>query len=145
MHKRVVITGLGVISSIGIGKDAFWESLLQGKSGISPVTAFDTSNQFTHNGGEVKNFKPEEFISQEKLKTLSRASQMALAASKLALEDAHLLNYDTSTMDVATCIGTNIGSIQTVEKINEIIVNKTNGDISNNLQSQIPTESTPAA
>lgn len=50
-ERRVVITGLGVISSIGIGKDAFWDSLLRGKSGISPVTAFDTSRHFTHNGG----------------------------------------------------------------------------------------------
>lgn len=145
MSKRVVITGLGVISSIGIGKDAFWESLLLGKSGISPVTAFDTTNHFTRNGGEVKDFKPEEFIPQEKIQTLSRSSQMAVAASKLALEDAHLLNNSSLNMDIATCIGTNIGSIQAVERVNEIIVNEKRSDIETNLLRQIPTESTPAA
>ena len=67
MNRRVVITGLGVISSIGIGWEEFWDSLLKGKSGISPVSSFDTTNHFTHNGGEVKNFKPEEFIPEEKL------------------------------------------------------------------------------
>ena len=65
MNKRVVITGLGVISSIGIGRDDFWESLLKGKSGISPVTSFDTTNHFTHNGGEVKHFEPKAFIPEE--------------------------------------------------------------------------------
>lgn len=145
MNKRVVITGLGIVSSIGIGKDAFWDGLLQGKSGISPVTAFDTTNHFTHCGGEVKNFTPEDFIPKDRLNYLSRASQMALAASKLALEDAQLLDNSTSNMNIATCVGTNIGSIQTVEKVNEIIVNEKRDDISKYLLSQIPTESTPSA
>ncbi len=66
MNRRVVITGLGVISSIGIGWQEFWQNLLAGKSGISPVTSFDTTNHFTHNGGEVKNFNPEDFIPKRK-------------------------------------------------------------------------------
>ena len=90
MNKRVVITGLGVVSSIGIGKDAFWEALLQGKSGISPVTAFDTTNHFTHNGGEVKIFKASQFIPEERLQFMNRATQMALASARLALDDAAL-------------------------------------------------------
>jgi len=144
MNKRVVITGLGVISSIGIGWEQFWNNLLQGKSGISPVTSFDTSNQFTHMAGEVKNFKPEDFMQQEFLGTLSRASQMALAGAKLAFNDAHLSSSDTSTLNIATCIGTNIGSIQTVEKVNEILLHGSNHDISERLAGQIPTETTPA-
>ena len=90
MSERVVITGLGVISSIGIGWEEFWDNLLKGKSGISPVSSFDTTNHFTHNGGEVKNFKPEDFIPPEKLRFYSRASQFALAAAKLAIKDARL-------------------------------------------------------
>ncbi len=86
MNKRVVITGLGVVSSIGIGWKDFWDSLLNGKSGISPVTSFDTSEHFTHNGGEVKFFNPEDFIPLEELKTMSRANQLALVAAKLAAE-----------------------------------------------------------
>ncbi|NWF98480.1 MAG: beta-ketoacyl-[acyl-carrier-protein] synthase II, partial [Nitrospirae bacterium] len=63
MNKtRVVITGLGVVSSIGIGWQEFWRNLLSGKSGISPVTAFDTSKHFTHNGGQIKDFIFEKYF-----------------------------------------------------------------------------------
>src|SRR4030042_3179797 len=102
MNKRVVITGLGVISSIGIGWEEFWDSLLKGKSGISPVSSFDTTNHFTHNGGEVKNFKPEEFIPREQLKFLSRASQLALVAAILAIKDAKLSQKNISNIRVGT-------------------------------------------
>ena len=67
MNKRVVITGLGVVSSIGIGWEQFWDNLLKGTSGISAVSSFDTSKHFTHNGGEVRNFRPKEFITEERL------------------------------------------------------------------------------
>ena len=89
MPERVVVTGLGVISSIGIGWTKFWDSLLQGRSGISPVTSFDTAGHFTHNGGEVRNFRPEDFIREEELPSLSRASQLGLAAAQLAVKDAN--------------------------------------------------------
>ena len=56
MKKRVVLTGLGVVSSIGIGKEEFWASAIAGKSGISRVESFDTAGHATHNGGEIKNF-----------------------------------------------------------------------------------------
>jgi 3-oxoacyl-[acyl-carrier-protein] synthase II len=142
MTKRVVITGLGVISSIGIGWEEFWGNLLNGKSGISPVTSFDTSNQFTHNGGEVKSFRPEEFIDKEQIDSLSRASQMALAAAKLAMRDAKLTAQDILKVKSGTCIGTNIGSIQTVEKVDELIVNEKGDDIKESLIRQIPTNTT---
>lgn len=144
MDKRVVITGLGVISSIGIGKDAFWNGLIQGKSGISRVTSFDTSKHFTHNGGEVNDFKPDEFIPKSKIKSLSRASQMALAAAKLAIQDANLSGKDMEKVRCGTCVGTNIGSIQTVEKINEIIVNNEKNGIDVDLIRQIPANTTSA-
>jgi 3-oxoacyl-[acyl-carrier-protein] synthase II len=143
MNKRIVITGLGVISSIGLGKAEFWDSLLKGKSGISPVSSFDTSGHFTHNGGEVKMFKSEDFVPAGRAGSLSRASQMALAAARLALEDARLSPADMTT-NVGACIGTNIGSIQTVEKVNEMIVNEKRMDIDDSLLRQIPTQTTPA-
>jgi 3-oxoacyl-[acyl-carrier-protein] synthase II len=156
MNKRVVITGLGVISSIGIGWQEFWDNLLQGKSGISPVTSFDTSNHFTHNGGEVKNFKPEEFMPKDKINSLSRASQLALAAAKLALEDANLSheNYPSplplSQEEVVRgrlgiCTGTTMGAVQTVEIIDKIIVSQNQNDLGNELVCQVPTHSTPSA
>ena len=119
MNKRVVITGLGVISSVGIGWVDFWESLLKGRSGISSVSSFDTANYFTHNGGEVENFEPKAFIPEERIGSLSRASQFAVAASKLAMKDADLFKGNIDTMRVGTCIGTTMGSVQTVEVLNE--------------------------
>lgn len=145
MNKRVVITGLGVVSSVGIGWESFWESLLQGKSGISPVTSFDTSNHFTHNGGEIKYFNPIEFISPDKLDILSRSSQFAVAAAHLAIKDALLSPGQLSSMIVGTCIGTTMGSVQTSEIINQFIVLQGKLDFSNELICQVPTHSTPAA
>ena len=89
-NKRVVITGLGVVSSVGIGKDAFKQAILSGKSGISEISSFDTTNFKCHKGGEVKNFNPEDFISKRRVQFLGRASQMAISASAMALEDAKL-------------------------------------------------------
>lgn len=141
MNKRVVITGLGVISSIGIGWQEFWDSLLKGKSGISPVTSFDTTNHFTHNGGEVKNFSPEEFIPREKIPTLSRASQLGLAAAKLAVKDAKLSVNDIPNMEIGTCVGITSGSIQTIENIDDKLIK--NEAVEKNLICQLPVHNTP--
>ena len=142
MNKRVVITGLGVVSSIGIGWQEFWGNLLLGKSGISPVTSFDTSNHFTHNGGEVHNFRPEAFIQQEKLSLFSRATQLGLAAAKLALEDAKLHDKDLSYMKIGTCMGTTFGSIQSIEDINNKVLK--NEKIDKGIAYQLSTHTTPA-
>jgi 3-oxoacyl-[acyl-carrier-protein] synthase II len=142
MNKRVVITGLGVISSIGIGWEEFWKNLLGGKSGISPVSSFDTTNHFTHNGGEAKNFKAEKFIPKERLRFINRATQMALVSTKLALKDVNLTNEDISTMKVGICIGTLLGSVQTVETINELVIIHGQTDFSDDLLCQVPTHST---
>ncbi|GAB4412750.1 MAG: beta-ketoacyl-ACP synthase II [Thermodesulfovibrionales bacterium] len=145
MNKRVVITGLGVISSIGIGWREFWNSLIKGRSGISPVTAFDTSNHFTHNGGEIKDFRPEEFISSDHIPYLSRASQLALAAATLAVEDARLSQNNVLNARVGTCIGTTMGAVQTVEIIDELIVHEHQIDFSSELICQVSTHSTPSS
>jgi 3-oxoacyl-[acyl-carrier-protein] synthase II len=144
MNERVVITGLGVISSIGIGWEEFWDNLLSGKSGISPVSSFDTTNHFTHNGGEVKIFRAEDFMQPEKINFYSRASQFALAASKLATRDARLSEGEISRSTVGSCIGTTMGSVQTSEIINELIVLHHTSDFGDELISQTPTHSTPS-
>jgi 3-oxoacyl-[acyl-carrier-protein] synthase II len=141
--NRIVITGLGIVSSIGIGKDEFWANLIQGNSGISKVSSFDTSAHFTHYGGEVKVFNPEDFITQQP-PLMSRASQMALSATKLAIEDAKLCQEDFSNTRVGVCIGTTMGSVQTVEKINELILLKRSDDFGDKLLSQVPTHTTPS-
>jgi len=142
-NRRVVITGLGVISSLGIGWKEFWDGLLKGRSGISPVTSFDTSNHFTHNGGEVKDFRPEGFVTKDKIDSLSRASQLALAAARLAIEDAKFSEEEISYKRIGTCIGITSGSIQVIEHINDKIIR--NERIERDLISQLPVHSTPGA
>jgi 3-oxoacyl-[acyl-carrier-protein] synthase II len=107
--RRVAITGLGVVSSVGMGKDAFWEGIINGKSGISQVSSFDTSEFKCHNGGEVKNFKAEEFIPKRKIKFLGKASQLAIAAATLAFEDANLSQKEISNKKLGVIIGTTTG------------------------------------
>lgn len=142
MSKRVVITGLGVISSIGIGWEEFWDSLLNGKSGISPVSSIDAAKQFTHNGGEVKNFRSEDFVSKDKCHLLSRASQFGLAAAKLAVKDACLSNENILYSKAGVCIGITSGSVQVIEHINDKLI--LNEYVSADLMRQLPVHTTPA-
>jgi len=115
--KRVVVTGLGIASSIGTGKDTFWNNLIQGKSGISKVESFDTKEHFVHNGGEIKDFNPEEFLSKRKIRLMARASYLAIAATRLALEDGKLNLKKTNPGRVAVLFGTTGGEAQEIEEI----------------------------
>jgi len=119
MSKRIVVTGLGVISSIGIGKEEFWKALVSGKSGISEIASFDTSVYPTHRGGEIKNFVAAEFISQEKIKETGRASSLAMAAAKLALRDAGLKAQWPDSQNTGVVMGTTMGESQVLEKLND--------------------------
>ncbi len=85
-----MITGLGVVSSIGLGKEAFWKSLSSGLSGISQIEAFDTTQFTTHFAGEIKNFVPAQYIQHKQLKRMDRTSQLAVAAAQMAVADAGL-------------------------------------------------------
>lgn len=122
MSKRIVITGLGVVSSIGIGRGEFWNSLIAGKSGISEVSCFDTSAYPTHKGGEVKNFNPEVFLPKERINLMGRSSQLAVSAARLALEDSKLSSVDKEKTGV--CCGTTMGETQLIEQINNVWINK---------------------
>jgi len=143
MSKRVVITGLGVISSLGIGWQEFWKNLLDGKSGISPVTSFDTTNQFTHNGGEVKIFDPELFISKASLKFMNRSTQMALSAARLAFRDSDLTDADLAGRITGISFGTTLGDAQAIEDIDLLLVK--DQEINKELFHQLPTHAAPSA
>lgn len=121
-RRRVVVTGLGVISSLGIGWREFWKNIMAGKSGISPVTAFDTSAHSCHNGGEVKDFRPEAFMHRQKAQKIGRTSQMAIAVSKLALKDAKMNYRNLARRSTAVMIGTTTGEINLLERFNNIRV-----------------------
>ena len=118
MNKRVVITGLGVVSSIGVGWKEFWNSLLNGKSGIGPVTSFDTSGHFTHNGGEVKDFYPDRFINVNKVNFLVVDLDLRYQPQDLRWKIQKCSSGASRDMLVGTCVGTTLGSVQNVEIIN---------------------------
>ena len=107
-RRRVVITGLGVVSPVGIGKEAFWESLAQGRSGIDRITAFDPADFSSQIAGEVKGFVPEDYISSRQVGRMSRFSQFAVAAAKMAVADAGL-EIEPEAERIGVCFGTSIG------------------------------------
>jgi len=114
--KRIVITGIGVISPIGISKDEFVNSLKEGKSGISNITSFDTSNFDVKIAGEIKNFKPEDFIEKKKIRKTDRFVQFSLAATKIAINDSGLDLSKENLSKIGVIIGSGIGGIATIEK-----------------------------
>src|SRR3954453_16903246 len=87
-ERRVVITGIGVVTSIGVGTPAFLDGLLTGRSGARPITAFDTTVFAYANGGEVADFDPAAYVHTLEPEDLGRATQFSIAATRLALEDA---------------------------------------------------------
>lgn len=118
MEKRVVITGLGAITPVGIGKDAFYEALLAGKSGIGPITHFDASEYATRIAGEVKDFDITQYgVEKKESRRMDRSSQFAIAAAVLALRDSEL-DLDKEDRDrCGTVVGTGIGGIDSIHDV----------------------------
>lgn len=138
MNKRIIVTGIGVISSIGIGKEEFWNNLVKGTSGISQITSLDTSNYPTHNGGEVKNFKPELYINKRKIKILGRASCFAISCAKIALSDAKIGLKGLDRDRTGVILGTTMGESHVLEVLNETWVKKGEQAIDPKLISRCP-------
>ena len=124
MDRRVVITGYGVISPIGIGADDFWNSLASGKSGINRISTFDTSQFSTRIGAEIKNFQPEKYIDKKKIRKMDRFSQLAFAAAKIAMEDAKLDMKKEDPFRVGVIVGSGIGGLSTVAAEHKVLLEK---------------------
>ncbi len=107
---NVVITGIGVISACGIGKEAFWKSCLEGRTGIAPIQSFDTSGYHSHLSGEARNFNPKDFMPSLKYRRMSRVSRLAVAASIEAVKDAALAVTPESAPAIGVVLGTGYGS-----------------------------------
>ena len=129
-RRRVVVTGMGVVSPVGIGVDAFWNALLTGKSGVTPITEFDATDFPVKIAGEVKDFDPVKYVGDKKtVRHMDRNAQFAVAAAKMAAQDAKL---DMSVEDpnrVGTIIGTGIGGIKTMEDTVERIEKRGPGKV----------------
>ncbi len=114
--KRVVITGLGAVTPIGIGRDKYWNSLLRGKSGIDYITRFDTEKYDTKIGAEIKDFSPEDFMDRKEARRMDRFTQYAIAGTSLALEDGDIKLEKLDKERIAVVIGSGIGGMETLEK-----------------------------
>jgi 3-oxoacyl-[acyl-carrier-protein] synthase II len=130
MKHRVVITGLGTVSPVGTGIPKFWESLVNGISGVDYVTAFDTINFEVKIGAEVKDFDPREYLERKEIKRMDRVSHFAVAAAKMALEDAKLTIDASNANQIGVIIGSGIGGMKTFEDQARVFVEKGPGRVS---------------
>ena len=124
LRRRVVVTGLGAVTSLGIGVEAFWQAILAGKSGIKRIDSIDISDLPTKIGAEVTAFDPEQFMSRKDARRMDRYTQFAVAATQLALEDAGLEITDEISERAGVLIGSGIGGIQTLEEQYMVLLEK---------------------
>ena len=114
--RRVVVTGVGLVSPLAIGTQANWEAILAGKSGIGPITRFDASQYSARIAGEVQGFDPLQFVDKKDVKKMDVFIQFALAASQFAVDDARLEVTPAIADSVGVYIASGIGGFQTIER-----------------------------
>ena len=123
MKRRVVVTGLGAVTPLGIGIEETWENIKAGKSGIRRITKFDASNLPSQIAGEVKNFKPEEFMPAKLTSRVDTFIQYAIASTKMALEDAGFPLNDLGD-EVGVIIGVGMGGVGLIEYYTRVLNEK---------------------
>ncbi len=124
MSRRVVITGLGAITPIGIGKENFLAGLREGRNGIERIQSFDPADYGSQIAAEVKNFNPDDFIDKKESKRMDRYAQFAVAAAKLALEDAGIELEKINRERTGVYVGAGIGGMQTLHNQYERLFSK---------------------
>jgi len=116
MERRVVITGVGIVSPLGIGTRATWEGLLEGRSGIGPITRFDTSEYPCRIAGEVRGFEPSDFMPAKEVKKCDLFIHYAMAATQFAMEDSRFEVRPSNAERVGVYIGSGIGGLPSIER-----------------------------
>ncbi|PIG93958.1 beta-ketoacyl-ACP synthase II [Gloeocapsopsis sp. IPPAS B-1203] len=122
--KRVVVTGIGAITPIGNTPDEYWEGLINGRSGIGPITLFDASHHKCRIAGEVKGFNPHDYLDSKDAKRMDRFAQFAVSASLQALADAQFVINELNAEQVGVIIGTGIGGIKVLEDQQTVYLNR---------------------
>lgn len=124
MENRVVVTGIGVITPIGIGKDVFWEGLKAGRSGVDQITQFDTTDFPTRIAAEVKDFNPEDYLDRKEARRMARFIQFAVACAGLSLKDSGLDLGKVDLNRVGVSVGSGIGGVKTMEDQARVLIEK---------------------
>lgn len=115
--RRVVVTGLGVVSSLGIGWEEWWKNIMAGKSGIGKITAFETTNYDIKFAGEIKKFHFRDHLSKNEFSQYGRATKFALASCRMALKDSMISLRRIPHLSMAVSIGTTMGESQVIEQV----------------------------
>ena len=116
MARRVVVTGVGLVSALGVGTDETWKNALAGKSGVSQISLFDTTGYSTTIAAEIKNFDPLQFVEKKELKKMGRFIQFALAATQFAVAQARLEFTPDFNERAGVFIGSGIGGFDVIER-----------------------------
>ena len=116
MKRRVVVTGLGAVTPLGIGAEKTWKALCAGKSGIGRISRFDTTNFQTKIAGEVKDFDPEDFLDKKQVRRMDSFVHYCMASTIMAMEDSKLEITDQNSERIGVLIGTGLGGLPTLEK-----------------------------
>jgi 3-oxoacyl-[acyl-carrier-protein] synthase II len=116
MNKNIVITGTGVLSPIGIGKDVYWEALFQGKTGFRPISLFDTGSFRVNIAGDISDFDPLSFLDKKGLRDLDRSTRLVCSAAKLAIDDSKLEITESNTNSAGVALGTTFGSLHSISQ-----------------------------
>jgi len=114
--RKVVVTGIGVLSPIGIGRDNYWEALFQGKTGFKTIGMFDTSRFKVHIAGEIAEFDPIALLGKKGLRSLDRSTLLLSSAAKLALDDSRLEVTDQNSHEIGVSVGTTFGSLHSISQ-----------------------------
>jgi len=130
-QRRVVVTGLSMITPLGLNLNETWDGLIHGRSGIGPITQFDASTYTARIAGEVKGFNPDDFVPKKEQKKMDRFIQLSLAATKMALEDASLLQLsDEDKLRTGTIIGVGMGGLPFIEAQHTTLMERGPGRVS---------------
>jgi 3-oxoacyl-[acyl-carrier-protein] synthase II len=130
LSRRVVITGLGMVSPLGIGVEKTWQALVQAKSGVVRITKFDPTGFDTQIAAEVKDFVPENFMEKKEIKRMDIFIQYAMASAMMAMEDAQLPITPQNADRVGVVVGAGLGGLTTIESFHKVLMEKGPGRIS---------------
>jgi 3-oxoacyl-[acyl-carrier-protein] synthase II len=122
--RRVVVTGIGLVTPLGVGTKKTWDALLRGESGIGPVTRFDAARYATRIAGEIRDFDPLSFIERKEVRKMDPFTQYAVAAAALAVEDAGIDPAALEGDRTGVCVGSGIGGLGSLEETHKVLLEK---------------------